>query len=82
MRFKIVLVLVLAGFVVFGTLSPAAAEELYIGCVLDFSADTAFFDVPNYEGIKLAVEELNAAAGIGGKYKIKLAAKDLSLIHI
>jgi len=76
MRFKIVLVLVLAGFVVFGTLSPAAAEELYIGCVLDFSADTAFFDVPNYEGIKLAVEELNAAAGIGGKYKIKLAAKD------
>jgi branched-chain amino acid transport system substrate-binding protein len=76
MRFKIVLVLVLAGFVISGTFSPAAAEELYIGCVLDFSGDTAYFDVPNYEGIKLAVEELNAAGGIGGKYKIKLAAKD------
>ena len=76
MRFKTVLILILAGFMGFGSLSPAAAEELYIGCVLDFSGDTAFFDVPNYEGIKLAVEELNAAGGIGGKLKIQLVAKD------
>ena len=76
MRSQTILTLVLASFLAFGALSPAAADELYIGCVLDFSGDTAFFDVPNYEGIKLAVEELNAAGGIGGKYKIKLVAKD------
>lgn len=76
MRFQTILTLVLTSFLAFGALSPAAADELYIGCVLDFSGDTAFFDVPNYEGIKLAVEELNAAGGIGGKYKIKLVAKD------
>jgi branched-chain amino acid transport system substrate-binding protein len=76
MRSQTILTLVLAGFLAFGALNPAAADELYIGCVLDFSGDTAFFDVPNYEGIKLAVEELNAAGGIGGKYKIKLVAKD------
>lgn len=76
MRFRTVLIILLASFLTIGMLSPSAAEELYIGCVLDFSADTAFFDVPNYEGIKLAVEELNAAGGIGGKYKINLVAKD------
>jgi branched-chain amino acid transport system substrate-binding protein len=76
MRSQTILILVLASFLAFGALSNAAADELYIGCVLDFSGDTAFFDVPNYEGIKLAVEELNAAGGIGGKYKIKLVAKD------
>jgi len=76
MRSQTILILVLASFLAFGAVSTAAAEELYIGCVLDFSGDTAYFDVPNYEGIKLAVEELNAAGGIGGKYKIKLAAKD------
>ena len=76
MRSRIILGFVAAGLLILGAFSPVAAEELYIGCVLDFSADTAFFDVPNYEGIKLAVEELNAAGGIGGKYKIKLAAKD------
>jgi branched-chain amino acid transport system substrate-binding protein len=67
MRSQTILILVLASFLAFGAISTAAAEELYIGCVLDFSGDTAYFDVPNYEGIKLAVEELNAAGGIGGK---------------
>jgi branched-chain amino acid transport system substrate-binding protein len=74
MRFKLILILILAGTI--GFVNPATAEELFVGCVLDFSGDTAFFDVPNYEGIKLAVEELNAAGGIGGKHKIKLVAKD------
>ena len=76
MRSQTILIFVLAGLLAFGALNNAAADKLYIGCVLDFSGDTAFFDVPNYEGIKLAVEELNAAGGIGGKYKIKLVAKD------
>jgi len=76
MRFRNILILVVAGCMALGVSGTAAAEELYIGCVLDFSGDTAFFDVPCYEGIKLAVEEVNAAGGIGGKYQIKLAAKD------
>jgi len=76
MRFRNILILMVAGCMALGIAGTAAAEELYIGCVLDFSGDTAYFDVPNYDGIKLAVEELNAAGGIGGKYPIKLAAKD------
>ena len=76
MHFRNVLILMVLSCMAFGVSGPAAAEELYIGCVLDFSGDTAFFDVPNYDGIKLAVEELNAAGGIGGKYQIKLVAKD------
>jgi len=76
MRFRNILILMVVSCMAFGASSPVAAEELYIGCVLDFSGDTAYFDVPNYDGIKLAVEELNAAGGIGGKYQIKLVAKD------
>ena len=49
---------------------------LYIGTVLDFVSYCAPFDVPADEGVRLAVDEINAAGGIGGKYKIKLAVKD------
>jgi branched-chain amino acid transport system substrate-binding protein len=62
-----------------GMLATALAKDkntLYIGAVLDFVSFTAPFDVPANEGVKLAVDEINAAGGIGGKYKIKLAVKD------
>ena len=49
---------------------------LNIGSVLDFVSFSAPFDVPADEGVKLAVDEINAAGGIGGKYKIKLTVKD------
>lgn len=62
-----------------GMLSIAGAKDkntLYIGSVLDFVSYSAPFDVPADEGVKLAVDEINSAGGIGGKYKIKLAVKD------
>jgi branched-chain amino acid transport system substrate-binding protein len=74
--FKIGLSLVLSIFLGLGFLSFAAAEEIIIGAVMDFSGDSAYFDVPAHEGVKLAIEEINAAGGIGGKYKIKFIAKD------
>jgi len=67
-------------FIGLGFVAAAPDENtLYIGCVLDLSGTTAYFDMPIYEGVKLAVDEINAAGGIGGKYKIKLAAKDYRL---
>jgi branched-chain amino acid transport system substrate-binding protein len=62
-----------------GMLATALAKDentLYIGSVLDFASFSAPFDVPADEGVKLAIDEINAAGGIGGKYKIKLAVKD------
>ena len=62
-----------------GMLATAWAEDkntLYLGAVLDFAANCVPFDVPSDEGVRLAVDEINAAGGIGGKYKIKLVVKD------
>ena len=74
---KALSVLCLAVFIGMVTIAVAAEEDvLTIGCVFDLSGETAYFDMPAYNGVKMAVEEINAAGGIGGKYKIKLAAKD------
>ncbi len=54
----------------------AKGDTVHIGCVLDFASFSAPFDVPAEEGVRLAVDEINAAGGIGGKYKIKLSVKD------
>ena len=60
----------------FGMSGQATADTLHIGAVLDFVSYSAPFDVPAEEGIRMAVEEINAAGGIGGKTKIKLSIKD------
>lgn len=75
------IVSVLAVFVLLNVGIPATARAkdentLSIGSVLDFVSFSAPFDVPADEGVKLAVDEINAAGGIGGKYKIKLSVKD------
>ena len=57
----------------FGMSGQATADTLHIGAVLDFVSYSAPFDVPAEEGIRMAVEEINAAGGIGGKTKIKLS---------
>jgi branched-chain amino acid transport system substrate-binding protein len=61
-----------------GMLAAVWADDntIQIGSVLDFVSFSAPFDVPADEGVKLAVDEINAAGGIGGKYKIKYSAKD------
>ena len=43
----------------------AADDTIHIGSVLDFVSYSAPFDVPADEGVKLAVDEINAAGGIG-----------------
>ncbi len=62
--------------------TPAAAKDpntLYLGCVFDLTGYTQYYGIPTLKGVKLAVEQINAAGGIGGKYKIKLAVKDYRL---
>ena len=59
-----------------GLVTAKDANTLHLGAVLDFASYSAPFDVPADEGVRLAVDEINAAGGIGGKYKIKLAVKD------
>ncbi len=77
--FKIMSIVAVAVMLNIAMLATALAEDkntLFIGAVLDFASYSAPFDVPADEGVKLAVDEINAAGGIGGKYKIKLAVKD------
>ncbi len=71
------MVIVVMMFITGGVSSVfAAGDTVHIGAVLDFVSFSAPFDVPAEEGVRLAVDELNAAGGIGGKYKIKLSVKD------
>ncbi len=57
---------------------PAAASDdtLNIGFAAALSGYLAPFDQPVLNGVQLAVEEINAAGGIDGKYKIDLRVKD------
>ena len=73
---SIVAVVVMFNFGILATAWAGDKNTLYLGAVLDFASFCAPFDVPSDEGVRLAVEEINAAGGIGGKYKIKLAVKD------
>lgn len=76
---KIIGIVAMAAFLsiaISGTGMAKDKNTLYLGAVLDFAADCVPFDVPSDEGVRLAVDEINAAGGIGGKYKIKLMVKD------
>ncbi|CAB1077107.1 hypothetical protein D1AOALGA4SA_4900 [Olavius algarvensis Delta 1 endosymbiont] len=72
-------IFIFAAVLIMATTGMVAGKDpntLFIGSVLDFASYSAPFDVPADEGVRLAVDEINAAGGIGGKYKIKLAVKD------
>jgi len=56
---------------------PALADEIKIGLATAQTGGLAAFDGPVVEGFYLAVEEINAAGGIGGKTKIVLIEKDV-----
>ncbi len=56
---------------------PAAAETLRVGVATAQTGGLAFADVPVSAGMRLAVEEINAAGGIGGSVKIELIEKDV-----
>ncbi len=57
--------------------APAAAETLVIGVATAQTGALAPFDAPVMEGVRLAVDEINAAGGIGGNTKIELIEKDV-----
>src|SRR5438045_7119633 len=52
-----------------------SADEIVIGTHQDLSGPIKFWGVPVSNGMKMAVEEINAAGGINGR-KIKLVIED------
>ena len=55
---------------------PALAEDLVIGLATAQTGGLAPYDQPSLRGLEMAIEEINAAGGIAGKFPIKLVAKD------
>ena len=53
-----------------------AGETLTIGLATGQTGGLAPYDGPAIEGFKIAVDELNAAGGIGGKIMIKMISRD------
>ena len=53
------------------------AAELTIGVATAQTGGLAPYDGPVVEGFKIAIDEVNAAGGIGGKIKIKTIDKDV-----
>jgi branched-chain amino acid transport system substrate-binding protein len=52
------------------------ADEVSIGAAISMTGGLAYADVPAHEGMRLAIDEINAAGGIGGDMMITLAVKD------
>jgi branched-chain amino acid transport system substrate-binding protein len=62
-----------------GSDDAGSGDEIVIGHYGSLTGSTASFGVSSDEGIKLAVEEINAAGGLevgGKKYKLKLISED------
>jgi branched-chain amino acid transport system substrate-binding protein len=59
-----------------GLTTAAAAEDITIGLATAQTGGLAYADQPSLAGFKMAVDEINAACGLGGKYKIILDIKD------
>ena len=55
----------------------AQADELKLGLATAQTGGLAPYDAPVVEGIRIAVDELNAAGGIGGTTMIELIEKDV-----
>lgn len=58
------------------SVQAAQADDLVIGGAISLTGGLAYADVPAQKGMQLAIDELNAAGGIGGKTKIVLKLKD------
>jgi len=57
--------------------APAAfAEEIVIGAATAQTGGLAPYDQPALAGLRMALDELNAKGGLGGKYKVNLIIKD------
>jgi len=56
--------------------APVFADDVTIGLATAQTGGLAFADQPSLAGFKMAVDEINAKGGLGGKYMIKLDIKD------
>lgn len=56
--------------------ATVSAEELIIGTATGQTGGLAPYDGPAMQGFQIAVDEINAAGGIAGKFQIKLISKD------
>ena len=69
-------ILVTTSALAFAALS-AQADELKLGLATAQTGGLAPYDAPVVEGIRIAVDEINAAGGIGGNIMIELNEKDV-----
>ena len=65
-----------AGVLAIGA-AAASEDTLDIGFAAALSGYLAPFDQPVLNGVRLAVEEINAAGGIDGRYLVNLEVKDI-----
>ena len=56
---------------------PASADTLKLGLATAQTGGLAPFDAPVIEGVRIAVDELNAAGGIGGNIMIEMVERDV-----
>lgn len=54
----------------------AAAENFKVGYAGGFTGYLAPYDQPSLKGVQLAIDEINAAGGIGGTMPVELIVKD------
>ncbi|MBL9046166.1 MAG: ABC transporter substrate-binding protein, partial [Tabrizicola sp.] len=54
----------------------ALAEDVVIGLATAQTGGLAFADQPSLAGFQMAIEEINAKGGLGGKYMVTLDIKD------
>lgn len=59
-----------------GVTGAAAEEELVIGAAISKTGWNAPYDSPVMDGFAVAMDEINAAGGLAGKYKIRLIVAD------
>ncbi len=55
----------------------AHADELQLGLATAQTGGLAPYDAPVVEGVRIAVDEINAAGGIGGNIPIRMTEKDV-----
>lgn len=56
--------------------TAASAEEIVVGAATAQTGGLAPYDQPALAGLRMALDELNAKGGLGGKYTAKLMIKD------
>lgn len=68
------------GVAVFGlaatAMTAASAQEIIVGAATAQTGYLAPYDQPSLAGLRMAIDEINAKGGLGGKYKVNLMIKD------